>query len=181
MENVGLIWRNNSSHYFFKRGFARRSYVDKSKKSFIIQKNIKDSGGNMDFFRWQDSYSVGVESIDEQHKKLIKMMNDLHASMMAGKSKEVLQNIFDELFEYTAYHFSSEEELMKEYGFPETEEHGKLHNNFVERVRRFKEDAEKGGLFISIDVMDFLRDWLSNHILKVDMDYARYLKDNNII
>ncbi|MCE1188141.1 MAG: bacteriohemerythrin [Ignavibacteria bacterium] len=128
----------------------------------------------MPLINWADSMSVGIPEIDDQHKKLIDLTNLFYAAMNAGKSREVTGHIIAELVAYTEYHFSAEEQLMESRSYPGLEEHKKEHLKLTLQVKDLYVRHEKGNLIISMEIMNFLRDWLNNHIKESDRQYQRY-------
>jgi hemerythrin-like metal-binding protein len=132
---------------------------------------------NMIFFQWNESLSVGIEKIDMQHKKLISLINDLYQAMTSGKGKEELDKIFKELFDYVKTHFFDEEKLMFVHHYEGYEAHKREHQKFSEQLKKYKEKFDKGDRKIAIEVSDFLKEWLVNHIMKTDQQYAPYLKE----
>ena len=129
---------------------------------------------------WNENYSVKISQIDTQHKKLVKLINELHDSMKAGKSKEVLGKILDELISYTGYHFKTEEDLFEKYGYPEKGTHKRQHGDLVDQVLKFKTNFESGVSVVSIDLMNFLRDWLTQHIAGSDKKYTAFLNSKGV-
>lgn len=129
----------------------------------------------MPYLAWEDHFSVGLAEMDHQHKKLIEIANALYDSMKAGNSKEILSQVFNELVEYTKYHFTAEEALMDKYQFPELANHRTQHAELARQVIDYQAKFQQGALFISIDVMNFLKDWLVNHILQMDQKYGQYI------
>ena len=127
-------------------------------------------------FPWRDEYSVGILAIDTQHKGLVKLINDLHAAMAAGKGKEALAVIIDELVRYTERHFSDEEAMLKTKGFPGLEAHHKVHVELTRQVLELREKFRSSKLAITIEVMQFLKRWLASHILQHDQEYAKALR-----
>ncbi len=132
------------------------------------------------FMEWKDDYSVGVEEIDNQHKRMIDIVNKLHQAMLDGKSKEILSDIIKELKDYTVYHFSTEEKYFDMYDYPEKDDHKKEHNDFVERVKEIEQEFKEGKIFISVKIMNFLKDWIKNHILGTDKKYAPFFKGKGL-
>lgn len=125
---------------------------------------------------WDDSYSVRVDKIDQQHKQLFRLINQLHDAMTQGKGKEVLNQIFDGLISYTSSHFSDEERMMTAYGYPQTASHRKEHESLVTQVSELQKEHASGKLGVSIQTRDFLKSWLENHIRTVDMKYAPFFQ-----
>lgn len=130
----------------------------------------------MAFINWEDKYSVGVPSVDTQHKKLIQFTNDLHDAMSQGKGKEVIGRTLDSLVEYTKTHFQDEEKLMEKYKYPLLSAHHLEHMGFVKKVLEFQNQFAAGTATLTVPLMTFLKDWLINHILKTDKQYAPYIK-----
>lgn len=134
----------------------------------------------MAFMDWNDSLSVGVVEIDNQHKKLIGMLNDLSVAMKARKGNEVLGKIISDLVTYTKTHFTVEENYFAKFGYPEAAEHKKEHASFIQEITKFKADFESGKISISIDVMKLLSGWLQKHIKGTDQKYTKFFNDNGI-
>lgn len=134
----------------------------------------------MALMNWESKFSVGIKEIDDQHKKLFDLINSLHDAMKAGKGKDALGKVLIELVNYTVYHFGTEEKLFQKYAYPETTAHKKEHADLTKQATELKAKFEKEGGAITIDVMNFLRDWLNNHILKIDMKYVPFLKSKGV-
>lgn len=129
----------------------------------------------MAFIPWDEKYSVRIKSIDDQHKKLFGMVNDLHDAMMHGKSKEVMGKVLGELVNYTASHFATEEEYFKKHTYPGFAAHKREHDDLAKQATDVLNDFTSGKTVLSMAVMDFLKDWLYKHILKTDMLYVDHL------
>jgi hemerythrin-like metal-binding protein len=134
----------------------------------------------IDIIPWAFEFETGFEKIDEQHKKLVGMVNHLHRAMKMKLGSKEAGKILDELAEYTVYHFSHEEKLFEEHDYPDIGEHKKSHKDLVNQVAKFQEDFQSGNASLSMDLMDFLIDWLKNHILKTDMSYVSFLKGKGV-
>ncbi len=134
----------------------------------------------MALFEWNDSYSVQVASIDEQHLALMNMINALHEAMGKRKSHVVMAALLEELGRYTREHFSFEESKMQEAGYPGLEEHRIAHHALIERVTEFQTAYEGNSTGLSLEIMEFLKDWLQIHILDEDQQYSACLKEAGI-
>lgn len=134
----------------------------------------------MNLITWNKSYSVKVDSIDEQHKKLIYIINELYSSMKEGKSKEHIGEILQEVLDYTKYHFSYEEGLMEKAGYKALAEHKKIHSQFVAEIEKYCERHKKGDAFLSFDVSETLFNWLVKHIKGTDFCYIDKMKESGI-
>ncbi len=130
---------------------------------------------------WSEKLSVGVRSIDDQHKKLVTLLNQLHDGMMAGRGKEVVGPVLKGLIDYTATHFKYEEDLFARTFYADSAAHKKEHADLVRRVLDIQKTYnEKGPSVLTIQVMNFLKDWLTSHIQGSDMKYAPHLKANGV-
>jgi hemerythrin len=134
----------------------------------------------MALVQWNDTLSVKINEIDGQHKKLIKMINDLQDAMRAGKGKDTLGLILNELARYTSDHFSTEEKYFERFNYPETATHMNDHARFIRQVGAFKADFESGKIGLTIKLMDFLSDWLQHHIMSVDKQYSAFFNEKGL-
>ena len=134
----------------------------------------------MALITWDDSFSVNVADIDRQHQKLISMINELNDAMKQGKGKDILGKIVNGLISYTATHFKTEENYFERFGYPDANQHKKEHIAFVQKVSDFKNGFEKGKLSLSIEVMNFLSDWLQNHIKGTDKKYSQFFNGKGL-
>ena len=124
---------------------------------------------------WTPALSVHVDEFDAHHQKLFSLINKLYRAMKEGKAKHVLEQTFDELLEYTGYHFAAEERAFDEHDYPHAEEHRALHAEIVGRAQELRTQMAEGKQLVAIEVMEFLRDWITRHIKGQDMRYAPYL------
>ena len=135
----------------------------------------------MPLIEWSNELSVGINSIDEQHKKLVNMINALNDAMLTGSSNELLGKIFTGLAAYTQKHFSYEENMFAEYGYSDSEEHKRQHNELIAQVIELKEKfMENPQGTISADLMQFLKRWLTNHIMRTDKEYTDFLLSKGV-
>lgn len=134
----------------------------------------------MALINWDDSLSVKVTSIDNQHKKLIAMINDFYDGIVKGSSKESLVKLVAAMKNYTVEHFSHEEIVMQKVGYPDFQAHKKQHEMFVAKVAEVEEKTKSGKLVVSVELTNFLKDWLKNHINVIDKKYSDYFIKNGI-
>lgn len=130
--------------------------------------------------KWSDDLSVGVDEINAQHQRLIELINTLHDAMIAKQGKTAVSGIIDELAAYTVTHFKTEERYMEQFHYPGYLSHKREHESFVEKVGSFQNDFNAGKLGLSIEIMNFLRDWVSNHIKGTDKKYTETFKKNGL-
>ena len=125
---------------------------------------------------WNERMSVGVAAIDDQHKTLVSLLNELGDSMQAGKSKEALGAILDSLISYTETHFKYEEDLFSNTTYPDTVIHKKEHEDLVQRALDIQAKYKAGsGSALSVEVLTFLKNWLTTHIMGTDKKYTVYM------
>jgi hemerythrin len=135
----------------------------------------------MPFIVWTGEMSVGVKMLDNDHKKLAILINDLHEGLMAGRDSETLEHIFDELIAYSRLHFAHEEQLLAEAGYSGAPAHKKEHELKVDQVlklqARFLSARESADY---LEVLDQLKDWLFKHTQGTDKDFVDHLKATGV-
>jgi methyl-accepting chemotaxis protein len=151
--------------------------------------NIGDAGADDDdsdgsrvrpLLEWSPAISVGHGEIDRQHQILIEIANRLNAAMQSGKGRAATGAVLKELVDYTVEHFAFEERLMEKHAYGERTRHIEQHRRLVDDVLKFKREFDNGTTAVSVDLMNFIRDWLVNHILKVDRAFAGDLAKRGI-
>ena len=133
-----------------------------------------------DLMPWDGKLMIGLRTIDEQHRQLVGIINELHRAMKQRRTKVDTSLVLNRLVDYTVYHFGTEEKLFATHGYPEIEAHKDLHRNLVARVGNFKERFTAGDATVAIELMDFLKDWLINHINGTDRKYVPFLKEKGV-
>ncbi len=129
----------------------------------------------MAFLSWHERYSVGHAELDAEHKRLFELVNhfdDVIQMELAGE----LGLILDDIVSSTVAHFRREEDLMKQAGFPRLAEHKDMHDELINQIKEVRITMKKGGHVGTKSVVRFLADWLTNHIIREDMEYKPYLK-----
>jgi hemerythrin-like metal-binding protein len=129
------------------------------------------------FILWNESYNVGIHVIDTQHKKLVDILNELYESFVDQTSGQKLNHILKELKDYTVYHFGTEEELFKKFGYPHAEGHLQEHKGFVDRIEEFSAELMEGKSKLTFQLMNYLKNWLLNHICGSDQAYVSFFQD----
>jgi len=132
------------------------------------------------FYHWNDAYSVHIGVIDTQHKNLVSMISELHEAMAAGKGKDKLGPILLKLIKYTQAHFATEERLMETRGYPDFPAHKAEHENLTDTVMDFHRRFQANEVGMTVEVMDFLANWLINHIQGSDKKYAPFLNAQGV-
>lgn len=128
-----------------------------------------------DLFTWNASYSVKVNLCDTQHQRLFAIMNELADAMRSGKGSTVVTRTVGELLQYTRTHFQQEEALLRRSNFPQLGAHQEMHRRFVADVELLDRQTREGHTANSVAVLNLLRDWLVNHIQKMDKAYSAHL------
>ncbi|QSV46363.1 bacteriohemerythrin [Geobacter benzoatilyticus] len=134
----------------------------------------------MALITWSDSLSVKVKQFDDQHKKLVDLVNQLFDAMKTGKGNQVMGDILKQLTAYTQTHFAAEERLLKQHAYPELSAHQKEHSALVTQVLDLQKQFQEGKAVLTQNVMTFLRDWLSKHIQGDDKKYGEFLNGKGI-
>jgi hemerythrin len=135
----------------------------------------------MPLMTWTPKLSVGVAVLDDDHKKLVGMINELYDAMQAGHGKESLGPILGRLVDYTKVHFAREEKLFSQTGYAEAVPHKQQHDALTRQVLDVQRKYAAGAAAtVSLEVMHFLRDWLINHIQGTDQKYRTHLNAKGI-
>ena len=129
----------------------------------------------MGLFQWSEAYSVGYPDIDSQHKRLFQLADQLHAAMAAGKGKQCLSTTLGNLITYTKRHFAGEEMLMQSHRYPFFQQHKAEHRVLTDKVIQFQKAFEAGRAAVTMELLQFLRDWLTHHIGTVDKRVGEHL------
>lgn len=131
--------------------------------------------------KWTDDLSVGIPSLDDDHKILVDLLNSTLVACYAGFGDEHVGIILDELFKYTQIHFNREMSILRVSGYDQCEEHEAEHDRLFREVQamanRARAEAERG---LSTEVANFLRNWLFLHIMEHDRRYAAHLQRSNL-
>ncbi|MBF0142047.1 MAG: hemerythrin family protein [Magnetococcales bacterium] len=116
---------------------------------------------------WSEKLSVGIASVDEDHRKLVSLVNDLFSACFAGVGDEAVASILSEVVSYTQYHFGHEEAFLSARNSPALPAHAEEHRQLTEQVLAI---ARQGREALSEEVLLFLRDWLAHHIMGTDKE-----------
>ena len=134
----------------------------------------------MALMTWSDKYSVGVKALDSQHTVLFDIINDLHNAMMKGQAQTMTAPLLRKLVEYTHNHFSAEESMLAASKYPGLADHKLKHVELIKQVEDYAARFDNGEITLNVHLLNFLRDWLTNHILKVDHEYSEWLNKNGV-
>lgn len=134
----------------------------------------------MGHFRWTNELSTHIEEIDDQHKEFISIINELYEAIKTEREDVILGEILSKLIEYSIIHFTTEERLMKKYGYYDLASHKKEHNEFKKHVLWLNNSFNSEQLVSAGAVVKFIKDWLVKHIKMIDMKYASFLKNKDM-
>jgi hemerythrin len=123
---------------------------------------------------WSEDLSVGIQEIDEQHKVLLEILNELNDGLHDVRRKEIRLEVLDKLIDYTKVHFAVEESLMRILGYPRYEEHKAEHDRLIGEIKEFREKFIQDPSAPTYELLVFLKRWLLNHIMKVDKHYEQH-------
>lgn len=132
------------------------------------------------FLEWKDDYSVGIDSIDQQHKKLINLINQLQTAVDYSTGEQFEREALDELVDYTKTHFIYEEGLMRDNDYPDFEPHKAMHEKMIKKVEEVLSEYEQDNDTAMSNAAEFLKDWLIKHINGTDKEYSSYLIDRGV-
>ena len=134
----------------------------------------------MPIFQWNDSIKVSIKAMDDQHIRLVEMINTLHDAMGQGKGSMVMGGLLADLIDYTKTHFAMEEGLMTTHQYTEYGKHKGEHDKLTGQVIEIQEKFTKGKLALSVEVSLFLKDWLIKHIMGTDKLLAAFLNSKGV-
>ena len=135
----------------------------------------------MPYLNWDSKYSVNIACFDKDHQQLFQIINELHDGMKAGHGKDVLQSVLTKLLRYTEEHFTREEAAMKSRGFPQLSTHLQEHRSFCAKMKKFSDQHKAGTLAITVDMLEFLTQWLARHIVGADQQYSEFLNARGVV
>ncbi|MFC1887075.1 bacteriohemerythrin [Thermodesulfobacteriota bacterium] len=126
---------------------------------------------------WSEALSVGFEEVDDDHKKLVDMINNIHNAVSQIRDKDKLADTLEDLLGYTSWHFRHEERLMQNYGYPELFNHKLKHEELAQQATELYERFLGGDDGVPAMLLPFLKDWLTDHITGTDKKMGQYLAD----
>ena len=129
---------------------------------------------------WKSEYSVGIASIDVQHRKLIELINSLQTAVDYSTGEVFERKALDELVDYTKTHFKFEEDMMEQNGYPDFESHRESHVRMIAKVDEVIEAYRQDQDAAMQQALDFLKDWLINHINGTDKQYSSFLIEKGV-
>jgi len=129
----------------------------------------------MAYLDWKNEFSVGIDEMDDQHKRWIEIINELHGAMRGGQADKALSGVLQKMADYIVVHFKTEEALLDKNKYPGLDKHRKIHEKYALEIQGFVDQFAKGKILMSIDIMDSLKMWLINHIKINDREYGTFI------
>jgi len=124
---------------------------------------------------WDDSINLNITEIDEQHRMLVSMINDIYAAKQFEKGNEELAKLLNRMSVYAAFHFAKEEDILASHDYPELDGHIKEHSNFEQKVFDFENAFAQGKVELSAKVISILGEWLIKHFKSSDQQFTQFL------
>ncbi|MFZ1087098.1 MAG: bacteriohemerythrin [Terracidiphilus sp.] len=134
----------------------------------------------MGLISWSSKYSVGVKNLDDQHKKLIEYLNELHAAMLKGQAQSAAGALLPKMLSHAREHFSTEERLMESTKYSGLAEQRAEHGALLARIDEYAARHKRGDKAVYLELLNFMRDWLTQHMLQVDKKYTAWLNEHGI-
>ena len=126
--------------------------------------------------RWNKDYELGIPIIDEQHKKLVSIINRMESYRNTENCAQNIDQIFLELVNYSNYHFTIEETAMEKSKYPRLQIHRASHDIFIQKIHEFNVKSKKDNCFSLTETINFLYDWLIDHIMVEDQNYVSSIR-----
>jgi len=132
------------------------------------------------YVEWKVEYSVGIDSIDQQHRKLLNLINQLQTAVDYSTGEEFEREALDELVDYTKTHFTYEEGLMEQNDYPDFEPHKALHVEMIKKVEEVLAEYDQDPESAMSNAVEYLKDWLIKHINGTDKQYSNFLIEKGV-
>lgn len=130
----------------------------------------------MSVIKWRDSYNIGVKQFDQEHHRIVELINLMFEAVRDKSGKEVVEKVCQDVLSYTEYHFANEEQALREINYPDLEEQVTEHSRLRTEAKRLQGIIKDRFPEGSVELYHFLRDWLIQHILERDKKYGPYFQ-----
>lgn len=134
----------------------------------------------MPLIDWTDEYTVDSGPIDEQHQHLVEIVNKFEEAHQRGKGSRIMTEILNDLMGYTQEHFNFEEKMLAEKEYSGLKQHQSQHRQLIQKLEKFQYDFNSRGRRVTTEMKEFLKYWLTTHILKDDKAYCELIKKEKI-
>lgn len=130
----------------------------------------------MVFISWRKDYEIGVRQVDAEHRKLFDLVNAYYDQHLQGYNRKEIERVLNALVTYAQTHFQNEEALMEKYAYPKLEEHRKQHEALFSSIFSITEELLSNPAKADAETLQFLKKWLSDHIVHDDVDIGDFLR-----
>lgn len=134
----------------------------------------------MDIIKWRASYETGVTSMDNQHRKLIELINTMYKVMRNEEGAGAISLVLKEMNQYADGHLKEEETLLEQNNFPELNHHHTLHENYRSKMTELSAGMDKDVTSGTREIYSFLRQWWLGHIVEEDQKYGKFLTEKGV-
>lgn len=131
-------------------------------------------------FPWKEEYEMGISVIDKQHKYFVSLINELYDAILSGQTDKKLKEVLDKLIEYAKEHFDTEERYFDKFHYEGADEHKTKHKELKKSVLDFQKRLKEDKVIVSFNLVNFLEDWLSEHLKDMDFKYKDCFKQNGL-
>ena len=128
---------------------------------------------------WNETFRVGIDILDEQHKKLIEYVNLFYDNLYAQKCPDILIPMLSNLYDYTYYHFKIEEKILLQNNHPNIVEHTNDHNTILSTLDSYRCKLSTGSLKLSIEMINYFKNTFILHIITSDKSHTEYLMNRD--
>lgn len=135
----------------------------------------------MAYFEWDENLSVKISSIDDQHKKLVEMINVFYQNIKDNSGNDQISKLVRGMKDYTRQHFSTEENYMRKFNYPDYDGHKREHDMFVTKVSELEDKLNQGKMVLSFEITKFLKEWVKNHIQGTDKKYSDFFVSKGVV
>jgi hemerythrin len=129
---------------------------------------------------WNHACTIGVTAMDDQHAVLMDTLNDLRLALVQGSSREQVSEGLNRLIDFTRLHFSSEERLLEQSGYPDLVEHRRAHQRLLSQIEDAARSTQVNNELHARSLLVFLRDWYMGHVENLDSLYGTWLNEHGI-
>jgi len=131
----------------------------------------------MSYIQWEDKYSTGIQEMDDQHRRIIELINELYDGRLDGHADDAMIDALHGITEYARKHFKDEEALMAKVNFPLLDEHRVEHHQLIKNIVDFHRRVAGNAPPSNLEFLSFLKKWLAEHIVESDKVYGKYVAD----
>ena len=143
-------------------------------------RDLISHGAGRSLIDWREDYSIGVQRLDNHHKRLFEAANRLFSAVETGKNLDEVIDVLEFLISYASFHFGEEEAILARYNYPQLESHRAEHRRLIEQASILRERVHGGEIEVGTELSRLVREWLIRHILDEDRRFATYLNEKGV-